>query len=130
MFETNRGVSLVVMVLSVIVVLIIIFFVYQQFFSMSGTKESINFLRTGNLIINNPGMKDGVWYLTYETPGNPANAVELSFDPKSICRNETNSCIDLIVGERVSVKGLEKNGTVLVREMEFLDSGEVNNTGE
>ena len=79
---------------------------------------------------NNPGTKEGVWYLTYETPGNPANTVQLSFDSKSVCNNETNSCIDLITGESVSVKGIEQSGNVLVRDMEFLDSGEVNNTGE
>lgn len=119
-----------IIILSIIVVAIMLFFIYQQFFSTSGIKENINFLRTGNLVANNPGMKDGVWYLAYETPGNPANTVQLSFDSKSVCNNESNSCIDLITGERVSVKGIEQNGNVLVREIEFLDSGEVNNTGE
>lgn len=114
------------MVLSVIVLAIIGFFVYQQFFTHAGTKENINFSRVGNLVINNPGLEEGVWHLVYETPGSPANAVKLVFDGKSNCKNQTGSCLDLIVGERVSVKGIENGGGVLVKEMEFLDNVDVN----
>jgi hypothetical protein len=125
MIETNRGVSLVVMVLSVIVVLIIGFFVYQQFFSHNGVAENINFSRAGNLVLDNPGMENGVWYLIYETPGSPANSVKLSFDSKSVCRNQSDSCLDLIAGERVSVKGIKINDAVLVKEMEFWGESEI-----
>lgn len=121
MTEANRGVSLVVIILSVIVVMIMGFFVYQQFFSRGGRGESVNFSRTGNLVIDNPGMESGVWYLVYETPGSPANSVKLSFDSKSSCKNRDNSCLDLVIGEKVSVKGIKDGDDVKVREMEFLD---------
>jgi hypothetical protein len=127
--ETNRGVSLVVIVLSVIVVVIIGFFVYQQFFSHSGIKDNINFSRTGNLVMNNPGLESDAWYLSYENPGSPANVAKLSFDSKSSCRNQSNSCLDLIVGEKVSIKGIEDDGVILVREMEFLNSADTGNSG-
>jgi len=127
MTETNKGVSLVVIVLSVIVFMIMGFFVYQQFFSQSGKKEAVNFSRTGNLVIDNPGMEPGVWYLIYEDPGSPANSAKLSFDSKSVCRNQDNSCLDLVVGERVSVKGIKGGDTVAVREMEFLDDSVIEN---
>jgi|GEM_PF-1065730 hypothetical protein len=129
MIETNKGVSLVVMILSVIVVMIIGFFAYQQFFSHGGSKENINFSKTGNLVINNPGMESDVWYLIYEIPGSPAIPAKLSFDAKSVCKNQSNSCLDLIVGERVSIKGIEEGGEITVREMDFLDSSEVNVSG-
>ena len=116
---------MVVMVLSVMVLTIIGFFVYQQFFSHAGAEENINFSRTGNLVINNPGLEENVWHLIYETPGSPANTVKLIFNAKSVCKNQTGSCLDLIVGERVSVKGIDNGGGVLVKEMEFLDNIEV-----
>jgi len=122
MIEANKGVSLVIMILSVIVVMIIGFFAYQQFFTHNGAKENINFSRTGNLVINNPGLESDVWYLIYEIPGNPAIPAKLSFNEKSVCKNQSNSCLDLIVGERVSIKGIERENEVAVREMEFLDN--------
>lgn len=117
------------MILSVIIVMIIGFFAYQQFFSYNATKENINFSETGNLIINNPGKESDVWYLIYETPGNSANEAKLSFDEKSSCNNESDSCLDLITGERVLAKGIEENGEVLVRAMEFLNSSGINTSG-
>lgn len=120
---------MVVMILSVIVVMIIGFFAYQQFFSHSGSEENINFSKTGNLVINNPGMESGVWYLIYEVPGSPASTAKLSFDAKSVCKNQSNSCLDLIVGERVSIKGIEEGERVAVREIDFLDNSEVNVSG-
>ncbi|MDD4531520.1 MAG: hypothetical protein PHH21_02315, partial [Candidatus Pacebacteria bacterium] len=117
----------VVMILSVIVVMIMGFFVYQQFFSQNGKKEAVNFSRTGNLVIDNPGMEPGIWYLVYEAPGSPANSAKLSFDSKSVCRNQNNSCLDLVVGEKVSVKGIKDGDAVAVREMEFLDDSLIEN---
>lgn len=120
MLETNRGISLIVTALSVMVVLIIGFFAYQEFFSHAGVKENINFSRTGNLVINNPGLEENVWYLIYETPGSPAATTKLSFDDKSVCKTQDESCLSLVVGDRVSVKGIEGDGKVLVRELEVI----------
>lgn len=118
---------MVVAILSIIVLFIIGFFTYQQFFSHSGTDGNINFSRPGNLTINNPGMEDNIWYLVYESPGSPANTVKLAFNDKSVCKNESNSCLDLITGRRVDIKGIKNDSEVLVREMKFLDSAEVDN---
>ena len=125
MIETNKGVSVVVMILSIIVVMIIAFFAYQQFFSHGSTEENINFSKTGNLVVNNPGMESNIWYLIYENLGSPAVSTKLSFDEKSICNKESSSCLDLIVGEKVLIKGIEENGTVLVRELELLESSNI-----
>lgn len=124
MINTNRGISLIITTLSVIVLIIIGFFAYQQFFSNAGLKENINFSRTGNLVINNPGLEENTWYLIYENPGSPAKNIKLSFDNKSFCKNQSNSCLDLVIGDRVSIKGVEANGEVLVRELEVMDGNE------
>ncbi len=116
--DTNKGVSIVVVVLSAIVVIIFAVFVYQQFFKSESVSENIDFNRTGNLIMNNPGFEEGVWYLIYETPGSPANSVKLSFDENSSCGNK--NCSDLKIGERVSVSGLNKDGSVIVKKLESL----------
>jgi hypothetical protein len=119
MIEKNKGISLIIAILSVIVLIIIVFFVYQEFFSFKGEKENINFLKTGNLIINNPGLENNIWYLSYESQGSPAKLAKLSFDEDSVCRNKVDSCSELNVGERVDVKGVEKNGEVLVKEIKL-----------
>lgn len=121
MFESSKGISLIIMILSVIFIMIIGLFVYQEFFSSKGGEENINFSRTGNLINNNPGFENNIWYLSYETPGAPANSVKLSFDEESFCKNGNNSCFNLSVGARVEVKGIEKGGNVLVKELEVLE---------
>jgi len=125
MFRKEKGVSLIIAILSIIVLAIIGFFAYQQFFSHAGVDGNINFSRVGNLTINNPGTEENIWYLVYESPGSPANTAKLVFDNKSVCKNESNSCLDLIAGRRVNIKGIKNNNEALVREMEFLDSAEV-----
>lgn len=119
MVETNKGISLIMSILGIIVLMIIGLFVYQEFFSTKGEADNVNFSEIGNLIINNPGFEENAWYLSYEISGVSANSVKLSFDEDSICRNETNSCSDLTSGERVEVRGLENNGMVVVREIDF-----------
>jgi len=122
MLEANKGISLVIMILSVIVLMIIGIFVYWEFFSSSGEEENINFFKEGNIIINNPGFIGNVWYLSYENFGAPANSIKLSFDGDSVCKNENNLCSDLINGERVEIRGVENNGEVLVRELKLIES--------
>jgi len=117
MSESNKGISLVIMILSVIFLMITTLFVYWQFFTIDGEEENINFSKEGNLIINNPGFIENVWYLSYESQGNPAISVRLIFNEKSICNNGTNLCSDLVIGERVEVKGIELDGEVLVKEL-------------
>lgn len=47
--------------------------------------EQIDFDETGHLVKDNPGLKPGAWYLSYEKPGSPALYKELTFDNMSIC---------------------------------------------
>lgn len=122
MLEANKGISLVIMILSVILLMIIGIFVYWEFFSSTGEEENINFFKEGNIIINNPGFIGNVWYLSYENSGAPANSIKLYFDEDSICKNENNLCSDLINGERVEIRGMENNGEVLVREIKLIES--------
>jgi hypothetical protein len=125
MFDANKGISLIITALSVIVFIIIGFFTYQQFFSNAGAEENINFSRVGNLVINNPGLEENTWYLVYENPGSPASNVKLSFDNKSVCKNQDNSCLDLVAGDRASIKGIDANGKILVRELEILGGSDI-----
>lgn len=120
MIETNKGVSLIIMILGVIVLMIIGLFVYQEFLSPKGEEDNINFSKSGNLIINNPGFDAGIWYLSFESQGASANSVKLLFDKESICRNENNSCSSLLAGSRVDIKGIENNGAVLIKELRLI----------
>ena len=122
MFDANRGISLVIMILSVIVLMIIGLFVYQEFFSIKGGEDNINFSETGNLMINNPGLEENIWYLSYETLGASAKSIKLSFDNDSVCKNEVDSCSNLNSGGKVDVKGVETNGIVLVKEIKLENS--------
>lgn len=119
MSESNKGISLVIMILSIILLMIIGLFVYWEFFSNDNKEEDI-FFKEGNLMINNPGFIEGVWYLSYESQGNSANSIKLSFNENSICNNETN-CSDLVSGDRVEIRGVETNNEVLIKELRKID---------
>jgi hypothetical protein len=120
MIETNKGTSLVIMILSVIVLVIIGLFVYQEFFTSTGNKQNINFIEEGNLVFNNPGLVENVWYLVYDTEGAAANNVKLIFDENSVCKNQT-SCSDLMIGQDVEIRGVKNNGEVLVKELRLTE---------
>ncbi|HNY35934.1 MAG TPA: hypothetical protein PLD14_01920 [Candidatus Pacearchaeota archaeon] len=121
MIEANKGTSLVIIILSVIVLLIISLFVYWEFFSSAGENDNINFFKEGNIIINNPGFIKDIWYLSYETKNSSINTAKLFFNKDSVCKNKTDSCLDLAAGESVEVKGVEKNGDVLVKELKLIE---------
>lgn len=59
---------------------------------------SVSFDETGHFIKDNPGLKPGVWYLSYEKPGQPALYKELVFDDKSICifNGNKGDCPDVL----------------------------------
>ena len=72
-----------------------------------------NFIYEGNLLRDNPGLIPGVWYLSYEQPGQPGLSVQLRFqqaDP------------DLQVGQRVRVEGVQNNNLVDVMSLEVLNA--------
>lgn len=92
------------------------------FFALFAEKDSIltetqpkeNFVRTGNLVQNNPGQKADVWYLVYEEPGKPALSKELHFTKESLCADILCHTASLQVGDRVSVTGELLGETVTV----------------
>lgn len=122
MVETNKGISLVIMILGVIVLMIIGLFVYREFLSSNGEEDNINFSQEGNLIINNPGFENNIWYLSYEFSGSPANSAKLSFNEDSICKNASGSCSNLTIGERVNIKGIKNDEIVLVKELKAINN--------
>lgn len=82
------------------------------------------FEETGNLIINNPGLPEGVWYLVYEGPGEPALNEALVFTEDSVCiSDEGEEVCDLDVleeGSRVEVKGLATEDGVEVETLRHI----------
>ncbi len=75
----------------------------------------------GNLMMSNPGMKDDVWYLSYEEEGSPGLSVELFIDEETEC--EGDFCEELfskdssLAGERVEVKGSRDSDLFTVKEI-------------
>lgn len=82
------------------------------------SQEGESFMKTGNLVRNNPGMVPGVWYLVYEEPGQAALAVQLEFTSSSACVENSDSFTcnpeALEAGMRVRVAG-ERNERAVVR---------------
>lgn len=77
---------------------------------------------SGNLIKDNPGLRQGIWYILYEQPGESALNAMLVFDEKSICSNggAAESCDPLKFenGSKASVAGIaQENGSILVMDM-------------
>lgn len=116
----EKGISMIMFFLSAIVVGLFVAFIYHQFFSKTAALEENNFVKTGNLVKDNPGMEAGAWYLVYDMPGSPAVNKKLSFNEKSIC---FESCSELIQGERVIIKGIDRDGVVLVRSLDVFEEG-------
>ncbi|MDZ7726048.1 MAG: hypothetical protein U5L75_00505 [Candidatus Campbellbacteria bacterium] len=83
--------------------------------------EEITFEETGNLVRNNPGMKEGVWYMVYESPGSPASTQELLFTDRSECVTPEGSEVcdaeSFSNGYRVKIEGIEKAGVVEVSRL-------------
>jgi hypothetical protein len=61
--------------------------------------EQIDFIETGHFMKDAPGLKPGVWYLSYEKPGSPALYKELVFDEMSLCTYNTTrgKCPDVLL---------------------------------
>ncbi len=85
---------------------------------------NINFEEEGNLVKDPPGLEEG-WYLVYEKPGAPGLSVNLVFNKETECdylgENNCELFVDgSLIGERVSVSGVEKDDAVLVKEIILL----------
>lgn len=82
------------------------------------TDTTSSFDHTGNLVINNPGMEEDVWYLVYEAPGESALSMKLQFGEQSICSESVCNPETLEVGQSVRVVG-EVLGTSTVQVLEL-----------
>jgi len=89
--------------------------------NLKAEEKQADFSQTGNITRDNPGMKQGVWYLVYDKPGTPALNAELKFNEDSMCQisGATNPCqqIALEIGDRAEITGWEVNGIVIVKNM-------------
>jgi hypothetical protein len=107
-------------IIGAIVVLILIGIAVERFAINKGSPEpnQVNFIHEGNVFRDNPGMKAGVWYLSYEEPGKPGLSRELKLsDHKSV---------DLQIGMRVLVEGYDANNVVEVTKLEILNAYKAN----
>lgn len=89
-----------------------------------GIQEGIPFNESGVLIMNNPGFKQDIWYLAYESPGMPGLNAELVFDDETECFSgeESISCDDLHAGLQTEIQGMIVDSTVKVNTLFQEDS--------
>ncbi len=103
-----------------------------------GEEETAGFSETGNIVINNPGFEEDVFYLSYEKPGQVGLSEKLIFNEDSSCVKEQEvNCNETIPenredwsGKRVKVDGSETEEGIIVEKLEFLDQEEIDSTGE
>ena len=87
-------------------------------------KPVADFNEVGNIVRNNPGYPEGVWFLVYEEPGSPALSKALSFTDDSLCIKEEGFICDpdeLEEGERVEIEGVDKEGEVEVMTLRYVN---------
>lgn len=88
-------------------------------------KERV-FSQMGNLMINNPGMEEGKWYLSYEEPGSPGLSKQLKLDNLINCFGEEEICSsflqkdNILTGSLVEVLGESENDTLDILEITFI----------
>lgn len=91
---------------------------------LSFTEFEDSFQQVGNLIKDNPGLLPGVWYISFDSPGAPAQAVALSFETPTLCTiaKDGTPCPTpiLTAGVRVRILGNTAGETVTVRRMEII----------
>jgi hypothetical protein len=85
---------------------------------------NINFEEEGNLAKDIPGLGEG-WFLVYEKPGAPGLSVKLVFNKETECDYlGENNCAPFVsgelIGQRISVSGMEEEGFVLIKEINLL----------
>lgn len=89
------------------------------------TTPDDRFFAIGNLVKDQPGMKAGVWFLSYEEAGASGLSVELVFTAESQCTmgQRTEACAQtrLVRGSRVEVIGNRSGSQVRVRTLRQLD---------
>ncbi len=89
--------------------------------------ERIELYIVGNIIINNPGIKENTWHIVYEDEGAPGLTKEIEIGDGINCIGDEEICLaflDLnqdITGERVKIGGVEDGKIIVVYEIEFLN---------
>ncbi len=87
---------------------------------------------SGNLVINNPGLSQNEWYISYEEQGAPGLYKKLIISENINCIGGEESCENLLQkdnvlqGEEVRVRGLNKNHSIVVSVIDFLEEAECN----
>ena len=93
--------------------------VVQQY----GVTNATNFNQTGTFVFNNPGYEQDAWYLVYDGPGMPAQAIKLAFTSQSSCYDVHMMPVSCTLGVafdsgvRISVQGVQSGGTVTVQRL-------------
>jgi len=91
------------------------------------SKAGASFSKTGNVVINNPGLEKNVWYLIYEEPGKPALSAKLSFPEGSKCQSAkmNKECrqfsLYLYAGSRAKVEGKVRGSEVVVDKLTIVE---------
>ncbi len=119
----------------IIVFLLVLMLVAGVYFfiNLEKTEErrevEFSFSATGNLIINNPGLESGKWYLVFDKEGAPGVTKSLTIKEDDIvCKGEEKDCSDFfssrddIAGARVKIEGEEDGSDVIVYDIEFLEN--------
>jgi hypothetical protein len=129
-FKTNKNSGLAPILGIIVAFLIIVggvyFFYRYNENKYSGLNEEIDFLQSGFLAKDNPGMKSGVWYLNYETSGVSPLTMELIFDQKSVCIAGVQKALcslfmkSVYIGSNVTVGGRLQDDGLLVRKLEVM----------
>jgi hypothetical protein len=82
------------------------------------------FSETGNLMRDNPGFTPGVWYVSFEAPGQPALAQALVFDGESRCVSGMNESVcdpeTFEQGSRALVEGVMTDDGVRVETLTWV----------
>lgn len=88
------------------------------------TKDQLDFKEIGNIVRDNPGYPEGVWFLVYEEPGSPAVSKALLFTDESLCVKDEQKFIcdpeGFENGERLEVEGLKEDNEVKVITLKHL----------
>jgi hypothetical protein len=81
----------------------------------------ISFVKAGNIVKDEEGMKSGAWYFKYEQDGSKLVSAELIFGKDSWCvvgaKKKICDASALKNSARVSVEGLKTDGTIIVRKL-------------
>ena len=86
---------------------------YASQFSLPPKQQDVVFKQEGNAIKDGPGLKPGIWHISYELPGQPGFIKELDIGNVQTA--------DLQNGMRVYIEGRENDGVVKVSALKIMN---------